>query len=107
MKTPLISAVLASAVLAMPALAGSLSSNQFKFDVRYDRAALDKGASVASEYQRIHKQVTKRCKAENKDFNPIRRASGVRNCISFAMDNVIREVDHAQLTAYHREQKYG
>ena len=104
MKTPLVSAILASALFAMPALAVSSSSTQFKFDVAFDRSALDNGAAVSSEYDRIRKQVSERCEIENQGFNPIRKMTAVRNCVRFAMDNVIREVDHEALTAYHRRQ---
>ena len=105
MKSPLVSAVLATALFALPAFAVSSSSAQFNFDVVFDRSSLDDGASVSSEYQRISKQVSHRCEAENKGFNPIRKIAAVKNCVRFAMDDVIREIDHDGLTAYHRSQK--
>ena len=107
MKTPLISVILASALIAMPSLAVSSSSTQFKFDVQVDRSALNDSASVASEYQRIHEQVAQRCQTENRGFNPIRKATAVRNCVRFAMNDVVRRVDHDGLTAHHRRQKSG
>lgn len=105
MKAPLISTILASAALALPSFAGSSSTTAFDFEVTVDRSALKTDASISSEYERIHKQVSQRCKSENAGYNPIRRTIAVRGCINTAMSDVIRKVDHAGLTAYHRAYK--
>ncbi len=105
MKRPLTVIALAAGLLSMPALAGAIQSNQFEFEVSFDRSALDDRTRLASEYDGIRKQISERCETENEGFNPLRKVLAVRNCTTVAMENTIRKIGHDELTAHHRDVK--
>lgn len=107
MKSPLLASVIAIGLFGAPAFASSSTTQSFEMDVEYSRDALSDMNAVPTEYERIERQVSDRCEVENDGFDPIRKHIAVRRCENITMNNTIAEIDHAQLTAYHREQRLG
>ena len=102
MKRPLTLTLVAAALLAGPAIAGTSQTEDFDLKVSFDRAALDDEAALSGEYDRIRTQVAERCEAENASFNPVRKMIAVRNCVYEAMENTVQKINHDGLTAHHR-----
>ena len=105
MKRPLIAAALATGLLAAPALAASTTSFEMSVDV--DRTALEQPATLEAEYERIEEQVSERCDAEHADFDSLRKFVAVKRCVNETMDSTVQTIDHADLTAFHVEQRLG
>ena len=90
--------------VAGPALAGSSATSEYKMEIKFDPAALDRPGSLATEYEQIKSQIEKRCRHEHADQPRLKKVLAVRKCTSQALSTFIEAVENDALSTYHRAQ---
>lgn len=96
----------AAAILAAPAFA---ATQDFKFELSYNAAALETSQTAAAEYDRIAEQVAERCTSEHTHsrMGRIYETHAARICMTRTMDRAVRQIGHAQLSEIHADRRSG
>lgn len=97
----IIAAALALTTIATPAVAAT--SDNFRMDIEFTRAALATPAGAEAEYADIRKQVADRCAAEHEDARYAKDIA-VKICTERTLAKAVRRIADPNLTAIHTKQ---